>query len=258
MGRPSSLGSDEYHNRDFPYTDAAELPTTPHRAELLDPPHCAIIRSMVDFSRITRHVCIKVYLTQNSLTRTVELAQQLDQVLDEWLASLPETTRPAAQATNQSVLTSSKEAIWMKRQKLVLHIRYLNLRILLFGSILLTSTRAERSAIPGSYDGIQRCLDSAKATIEIIYETYKHHEFFRTWSVPSFRENQPPPPGPRPRKKKSFLLFSIRKPYIPHSSITTNFCPPPPGSTTPPTPYSPRPSSSSTSTKKPPKSRSNP
>lgn len=62
-------------------------------------------------------------------------------------------------------------------------IGYLNLRILLFGSILLTSTHAERSHIPGSYDCIQQCLDSAKKTIEIIYETYKHHEFFRTWSV---------------------------------------------------------------------------
>lgn len=180
MGRPSSLGCDEYHNRDFPYTDVSDLPSP--SLDLLDPPHCAIIKSMVDFSRITRHVCIKVYLTQNSLSRTVELASQLDQVLNEWLAGLPESTR-FSQTANQSILSSSKEAIWMKRQKLVLNIRYLNLRILMFGSILLTSSHAERSAIPGSYDGIQRCLDSAKATIELIYETYKHHEFFRTWSV---------------------------------------------------------------------------
>lgn len=180
MGRPSSLGCDEYHNRDFPYTDVSDLPSP--SLDLLDPPHCAIIKSMVDFSRITRHVCIKVYLTQNSLSRTVELASQLDQVLNEWLAGLPESTR-FLQTANQSILSSSKEAIWMKRQKLVLNIRYLNLRILMFGSILLTSSHAERSAIPGSYDGIQRCLDSAKATIELIYETYKHHEFFRTWSV---------------------------------------------------------------------------
>lgn len=60
---------------------------------------------------------------------------------------------------------------------------YLNLRILLFGSILLTSNNRERETIPGSYDGIQKCLDSAKKTIEIIYETYKYHEFFRTWLV---------------------------------------------------------------------------
>lgn len=65
---------------------------------------------------------------------------------------------------------------------------YLNLRILLFGSILLTSTPAERSSVPGSYECVQKCLDSAKRTIEIIHETYHHQEFFRTWPVTA-----PPP-----------------------------------------------------------------
>lgn len=120
MGRPSSLGSDDYHNREFSYTEISELPNG--NLELLDPPHCAIIKSMVDFSRITRHVGVKVYLTQNSPARTVELAQQIDQILDEWLASLPENIRPRQNA-EQSILSSSKEAIWMKRQKLVLNIR---------------------------------------------------------------------------------------------------------------------------------------
>lgn len=202
MGRPSSLGSDDYHNRDFPHTEVSELPQG--NLALLEPPHCAIIKSMVDFSRITRHVGVKVYLTQNTAARTVELASQIDGILGDWLANLPENIR--LHTSEQSMLSSSKEAIWMKRQKLVLNIRecgsfcglslpvlrlratgadsfagYLNIRILLFGSILLTSTHAERAHIPGSYEGIQTCLDSAKRTIEIIYETYKHHEFFRTW-----------------------------------------------------------------------------
>lgn len=37
--------------------------------------------------------------------------------------------------------------------------------------------------VPGSYEGIYKCLDSAKKTIELIYDTYEHQEFFRTWSV---------------------------------------------------------------------------
>lgn len=37
--------------------------------------------------------------------------------------------------------------------------------------------------MPGSYECVQKCLDSAKRTIEIIHETYHHQEFFRTWSV---------------------------------------------------------------------------
>lgn len=121
MGRPSSLGIDEFHNRDFPFTEVSELPNSD--AELLDPPHCAIIRYMVDFSRITRHVCVKVYVTPNSTSRTVELAHQFDQVLDDWLASLPESIRPRQTPEQPSMLTSIKEAIWMKRQRLVLNIR---------------------------------------------------------------------------------------------------------------------------------------
>lgn len=121
MGRPSSLGIDEYHNRDLPFTDISELPTSD--TELLDPPHCAIIRHMVDFSRIIRHVCVKIYLTQNSTPVTVELAHQFDQALDDWLANLPEAIRPRQSPDQTSMLTSSKEAIWMKRQKLVLNIR---------------------------------------------------------------------------------------------------------------------------------------
>lgn len=121
MGRPSSLGIDEFHNRDFPFTEVSDLPNSD--VELLDPPHCAIIRHTVDLSRITRHVCVKVYLTQNSTSRTVELAHQFDQVLDDWLASLPESIRPRQAPDSTSILTSSKEAIWMKRQRLVLNIR---------------------------------------------------------------------------------------------------------------------------------------
>jgi hypothetical protein len=28
---------------------------------------------------------------------------------------------------------------------------------------------------------IGKCLDSAKQTIDIIYDTFRHHDFFRTW-----------------------------------------------------------------------------
>ncbi|KAF3765405.1 bZIP transcription factor MafK transcription N-6 adenine-specific DNA methylase [Cryphonectria parasitica EP155] len=203
MGRPSSLSCDEYHNREFPYTDISELPN-PADLALLDPPYCAIIRCMVDFSRITRHLCIKVYLTQNTTPRTIELAQQIEQTLDEWLAGLPTNIRPL-QTPDQSIVNSSKEPIWMKRQKLVLYIRYLNLRILTFGSILLTSTYAERSHIPGSYEVIQKGLDAAKKTIETIHETYKYHEFFRTWSVPSCYSSYPPLEMINPPKMQHLL-----------------------------------------------------
>jgi hypothetical protein len=58
---------------------------------------------------------------------------------------------------------------------------YLNLKILLFGSVLLTSTPAERASIPQSVEVIQKCLESAKQTIQVIYQMYQHHDFFHTW-----------------------------------------------------------------------------
>ncbi|KAK2606862.1 hypothetical protein N8I77_005585 [Diaporthe amygdali] len=179
MGRPSGLGSEEYHNRAFPLTEFT--PGFDPGSTLLDPPHCAIIEHMVHFSRLIRQVCIDIYLPQNSAARTVELAQHLDQRFDNWLSHLPDPIRPRLESDRSSKIGSHKEAMWMKRQKLVLNMRYLNLRILLFGSILLTSTPAERSSVPGSYECVQKCLDSAKKTIEIIHETYHHQEFFRTW-----------------------------------------------------------------------------
>lgn len=121
MGRPSCLGADEYHNIDFPLTEYSRLcdPNSP----LLEPPHCAILEHMVHFSRLTRQVCIKLYLPQNSAARAVELAHQLDESLDAWLLALPEGIRPKHRSEQAPRLSSNKETIWMKRQKLVLTIR---------------------------------------------------------------------------------------------------------------------------------------
>ncbi|AEO63828.1 uncharacterized protein THITE_2010769, partial [Thermothielavioides terrestris NRRL 8126] len=167
MGRPDTLGADPYHNRRFP---------------LLDPTYCAIIKPMVDFARITRKVCLGIYLQDSTTARTVALANQIERELDEWVDGLPGRIRPRTKpASEPETLRSSKEPRWVKRQKLVLLIRYHNLRILLFGSLLLTSTSAERAAIPQSVEAVQKCLESAKQTIQVIYDVYQHHAFFHTW-----------------------------------------------------------------------------
>jgi hypothetical protein len=55
--------------------------------------------------------------------------------------------------------------------------------ILLFGSLLLDTSLDERRYVAGSSEAIQKCLDSATKTIELIYQTYQHNDFFRTWYV---------------------------------------------------------------------------
>ncbi|KAF6831652.1 C6 transcription factor [Colletotrichum musicola] len=181
MGRPDTLGADLYHNRQFPAIgDMDTESASSGGSDLVDPPSCAIIKSMVDYSKVIRRICLDIYLPETTVPRTVTLAHQIDRDLQAWTESLPEPIRPTSSAQPPS-LKSAREAQWTKRQRLVLTMRYLNLRILLFGSILLTSTSEERASIPGSHEGIQACLESAKQTIEIIYQTYQHHDFFRTW-----------------------------------------------------------------------------
>ncbi len=71
---------------------------------------------------------------------------------------------------------------------------YFNLQILLFGSILLTSTPAERASIPQSVEAIQKCLEAAKQTIQVIYQVYQHHDFFHTWYARTVLTTTPLPP----------------------------------------------------------------
>ncbi|KAK4119489.1 hypothetical protein N657DRAFT_581552 [Parathielavia appendiculata] len=184
MGRPDTLGADSYHNRRFPRVRDSEIANTPdtESLDLGDPPYCGIIEPMVEFARITKRVCLAIYLQDNTTPRTIAVANQIERELDEWVERVPPSFRPQIKdPTQPETLKSAKEPKWAKRQRLVLLIRYFNLKILLFGSILLTSTAAERASLPSSTVSIQKCLEAAKQTIQVIYQVYQHHDFFHTW-----------------------------------------------------------------------------
>ncbi|KAF4985499.1 hypothetical protein FDECE_16520 [Fusarium decemcellulare] len=150
-------------------------------SELSEHPLCAIIEHMVHFSKITRSICLSIYLPETTAPMMVALAGQIERDLEAWAQKLPETIRPTGSASQVPSLRGVKDVQWVKRQRLVLNLRYHNLRILLFGSFLLRSTAQERASIIDTKRGIQKCLDSAKQTIETIYQTYQHSDFFRTW-----------------------------------------------------------------------------
>ncbi|KAL2696214.1 hypothetical protein AAEP93_002628 [Penicillium crustosum] len=181
MGRPDTLGADTYHNRRFPITDSREAVDNSGTCEMLEHPSCSIIKCMVDFSRITKDICQNIYLSGVTVLRTVHLAYQIESNLEQWIETLPEEIRPTELSGGLPSLSKARDQQWMKRQRLVLSLRYHNLRILLFGSFLLRSTPQDRASIPGSQEGVQKCLDSAKQTIDLIYQTYQHSDFFRTW-----------------------------------------------------------------------------
>jgi len=129
MGRPDTLGADPSHNHRYPLVRDAET-TDPSAHEssnvVTDPPYCGIIKPMVDFSRITRKVCLRIYLQDSATAGTVSIANEIESALDGWVNNLPPSIRPQTKFSSQpETLRSAKEPKWAKRQKLVLLIRKL-------------------------------------------------------------------------------------------------------------------------------------
>lgn len=107
LGRPETLGLDEYHNRRLPEVDDAEY---------------AIIPCMVDFGRIIRKVAVRIYHSPLSLQQKLSLALKIEKEMNEWVARLPTTIRPSPWQ-EEAHLGGLKEPKWSRRQRLVLGIR---------------------------------------------------------------------------------------------------------------------------------------
>jgi hypothetical protein len=121
MGRPDTLGVDLYHNRQYPKIENEASNGVPN-LQVLDLPQCAIIKCMVDFSRITRSVCLGIYLSASPPQRNLSLAFRIEQDLDSWLDNLPSSIRPSRTCESERSLKRIKDAQWMKKQRLVLSI----------------------------------------------------------------------------------------------------------------------------------------
>jgi hypothetical protein len=119
MGRPDTLGADVYHNRRFPATEAP-LADDSRGLELLDHAHCAIIKCMVDLSRITKSICLRIYLPQVTLAAAITLARELEERIEQWVRDLPEVIRPLLPSAQDPGLRRARDLQWMKRQRLVL------------------------------------------------------------------------------------------------------------------------------------------
>lgn len=121
MGRPDTLGVDLYHNRQYPRIEDENANSVENR-DMFESPQCAIIKCMVDFSRITRTVCLGIYLSASPPQRNVSLAFRIEQDLDSWFDNLPSSIRPTRSFESERSLKRVKDSQWMKRQRLVLSI----------------------------------------------------------------------------------------------------------------------------------------
>ncbi|RBR04656.1 uncharacterized protein FIESC28_11521 [Fusarium coffeatum] len=155
LGRPDTLGQDEYHNRVMTPVDDSEY---------------AIISSMVQFGRIMRKVSIGIYHSQLPTPETIGLACEIEHEMDSWVDALPQ--RRGA---------SLREPDWRRKQRLVLELRYHNVRMLLFRPFVTYYARERLQPSDELMAAVEKCISSAQKTIEIVYEAYKVHTYFRTW-----------------------------------------------------------------------------
>ena len=107
LGRPDTLGMNEYHNRHLPIMDDSET---------------MIIPCMVDFGKIMRKVSVEIYHSRSSLRQKVDLALCIEKEMDDWVGRVPAAIRPKL-ASTQVQLGSLREPKWARRQRLVLGIR---------------------------------------------------------------------------------------------------------------------------------------
>ncbi|KAF9893930.1 hypothetical protein FE257_008901 [Aspergillus nanangensis] len=165
VGRPDTLGMDEYHNRAMPDRDDSEY---------------AIIPWMVDFAQIIRKVSVQIYHSRITLQEKLHVALQIEAELDRWIMKLPDRIKP--DIVKQDVAGGAlRDPKWARRQRLVLGIRYYNVKMLLFRPFLSHFTRKLRHTPTELEETITKCLDAAMKTIEVIYDIYRVHTFFRCW-----------------------------------------------------------------------------
>lgn len=171
LGRPDTLGLDEYHDRPIPPVDDSEY---------------AIIPLMVDSARIVRRIAIGIYHSRMSWQQKMTQAQSLEDELDGWVAGLPERIKPSfstsSSPSSSRGLAALRQPKWCRRQKIIMEIRYHNVRMLLFRPLLSIVTRDSATPPPpGVAKAVDKCTTSAKRIIEIVHEAMIANSWFRTW-----------------------------------------------------------------------------
>ncbi|KAH8901360.1 hypothetical protein GQ53DRAFT_850945 [Thozetella sp. PMI_491] len=165
LGRPDTLGMDQYHNRTLPKLDNSASD---------------IIPCMVQFSHVIRRVSVGIYHSTASIKEKLSAALLVDKDIDAWFLGLPPHLRP--DEGKDQPFTPLKTPKWCQRQRLVLEIRYQNVKMLLFRPFLSFLMRdSVESDDPILIEAADKCIQSAQRTIEVMYDVFKVHTYFRTW-----------------------------------------------------------------------------
>jgi hypothetical protein len=132
----------------------------------------AMINEMVRFAAILRRISKELYHDAKGLTLREKstISKELDGLLSDWKCHLPEWLDFGR--------LSFREEEWAGKQKLVLHLRYLNAKILAHRLFLAPSIN--NGQLDAS-EHVALCLEAARETIRVLHDAYAHRHYFRTW-----------------------------------------------------------------------------
>ncbi|OQV07089.1 Fungal specific transcription factor domain-containing protein [Cladophialophora immunda] len=173
LGRPDSLGPDEYHTQDLPIKSVEEARSNTNALD--------IVPCMVHLSRIMRQVALALYTVPCEMDEKLQRAQTLDAGLCSWHEQIPASLRIDHHQVPGQSLKPSGLASRAKKQSVVLQLRYLNLRMIVHAAFM-TQSDTDASGDAMSVRECQcKCLEAAESTIDLIYNTFLSDHFFQTW-----------------------------------------------------------------------------
>ncbi|KAH7466605.1 hypothetical protein FOMA001_g16447 [Fusarium oxysporum f. sp. matthiolae] len=169
-GRRDSLGKPRNYQIDLPHIRGQDIAIS--NQPDLENCSAAMINEMVHFAAVLRRISKELYYDSKGLTllQKSAVAKELDRLLDDWKAKLPTYLDFTA--------VSFREQEWAAKQKLVLHLRYLNARIVLHRPFL---EQPMLTAEANMSTHAELCLDAARKTICVMYDAYANRHYFRTW-----------------------------------------------------------------------------
>ncbi|KAG5769323.1 hypothetical protein H9Q72_003417 [Fusarium xylarioides] len=169
-GRRDSLGKPRNYQIDLPHIRGQDVAIS--NQPDLENCSAAMINEMVHFAAVLRRISKELYYDSKGLTllQKSAVAKELDRLLDDWKSKLP--------AYLDFTAVSFREQEWAAKQKLVLHLRYLNARIVLHRPFLEQPMLTAESHMSTH---AELCLDAARKTICVMYDAYANRHYFRTW-----------------------------------------------------------------------------
>lgn len=169
-GRRDSLGKPRNYHICLPQI-RGKAATSSNVAEL-ENGSFAMINEMVSFAAILRRISKELYHDSKglSLAQKSTVADELDALLGEWKAGLSE------HLDLDKISFRGEE--WAAKQKVVLHLRYLNARIVLHRPFLEPPKGRRRDQVPKH---VAACLDAARKTLQLMHDAYTNRHYFRTW-----------------------------------------------------------------------------